>query len=132
MLAPGVDLVASEELDDPLGCGRDEAGETDAHTPYIDGVEAVDVLGWVYGLDDLLLVDMLRQRELYDEAMHVWILVEPLDLSEQLLLGDVVLEAYETGAEAYLSAGLDLGGYVGLAAAVMADEDSDEVRGGLA
>ena len=61
MLASGIDLVASQELDDSLGRGGDEARETDAHTPYIDGVEAVDVLGWVYGLDDLLLVYMLRQ-----------------------------------------------------------------------
>ena len=43
--------------------------------------------------DDALLVDVLRQGELDDEAMHFGVVIQALDLAEQTLFGDVVLEA---------------------------------------
>ena len=92
-------------------------------------MEAVDVLAGVDSFDDALLVDVLRQGELDDEAMHLGVVIQALDLAEQTLFGDVILEADQGGAEAHLGAGLDLSGYIGLAAAVMADEDSYQVRG---
>ena len=56
-------------------------------------MEAVDVLAGVNRFDDALLVDVLRQGELYDEAMHLGVVIQTLDLAEQTLFGDVVLEA---------------------------------------
>ena len=56
-------------------------------------MEAVDVLAGVDSFDDALLVDVLRQGELDDEAMHLGIVIQTLDLAEQTLFCDVILEA---------------------------------------
>ena len=56
-------------------------------------MEAVNVLAGVDSFDDALLVDVLRQGKLDDEAMHLGVVIQALDLAEQTLFGDVVLEA---------------------------------------
>ena len=56
-------------------------------------MEAVDVLAGVDSFDDALLVDVLRQGKLDDEAMHLGVVIQALDLAEQTLFGDVILEA---------------------------------------
>jgi len=58
-------------------------------------VEAVDVLAGVDRFYDTLLVDVLRQGELDDEAMHLGVVIQALDLAEQTLFCDVILEADE-------------------------------------
>ena len=58
-------------------------------------MEAVDVLAGVDSFDDALLVDVLWQGELDDEAMHLGVFIQTLDLAEQTLFGDVILEADE-------------------------------------
>ena len=58
-------------------------------------MEAVDVLAGVDSFDNALLVDVLRQGELDDEAMHLGVIIQALDLAEQTLFGDVILEADE-------------------------------------
>ena len=64
------------------------------------GMEAVYVLAVVDGLDDLLLIDMLGQRELHDEAIDIGILVQFVNTGQKLLFGDVVLKADEGALEA--------------------------------
>ena len=58
-------------------------------------MEAVDVLAGVDRFDDALLVDVLWQGELDDEAMHLGVVIQALDLAEQTLFGDVVLKTDE-------------------------------------
>ena len=58
-------------------------------------MEAVNVLAGVDSFDDALLVDVLRQGELDDEAMHLGVVIQALDLAEQTLFGDVVLKTDE-------------------------------------
>ena len=112
LLAGGLDVVALEELKDALGGGGDEAGQSDGHAADVDGVESVDVLAEVDGLDYLLLVDVARQRKLHDKSVDISVLVEFVNLVEQLLLGDVVLKAEQGGGEAAFLAGEHLVGYV--------------------
>ena len=57
-LARGLYVVALEQLQYAVGCGRHEAGEPDGEAAYVDGVEAVYILAVVDGLDDALLVDV--------------------------------------------------------------------------
>ena len=56
-------------------------------------MEAVHVLAVVNSLDNLLLRDVLWQRQLDDESVYIGILVEFVNLGKKLLFGDVVLEA---------------------------------------
>ena len=52
--------------------------------PALLRVEAVDVLGRVDRVDDALRVDLLRQRQLHQDAVDRGIGVEPRDQGEQL------------------------------------------------
>ncbi len=105
-----------------------EAGQAESLAAYIYGVEAVDILVGAHCLDDGLLVDMRRQRQLHDEAVDVGVGIERVDERQQLGLGHVGLTAYHSGAEPACLACLYLIGDVGLAAAVVAHEDCCEVR----
>jgi hypothetical protein len=122
VLPSGLYIVPLEELNDSLRGGRDEAGETNAHLPYIDGVETVYVLTWIDSLNYLLFVDVLGQGELDDEACDGWIFIKVMNLGEQSLLSDIVLESDEGGAEAHLLTGLNLRGYICLTSSIMPDE----------
>ena len=55
-------------------------------------MEAIHILAIVDSLDNLLLVDMLGQRQLHDEAIYISILIKLLNLSKKLCLGNIVLE----------------------------------------
>lgn len=117
----------SEELDDAVGGGGDEAWESESHLAYVLGVEAVDVLVWVDCLDDLLFGDVAWEWELDDEAVDVVVVVEFLDLGEELVFGDVVFVADEGGGESTFLTCFDFVGYIGLAASVVSDEDGCKV-----
>ena len=122
-LSAGRDVITLQECHDAEWGSRDEAGETDCHTAYIDGVEAVDVLTVVDSLDNLLLIDMLGQGQLYYEAVDVGIVIEAVDALEELCLGDVILIAYEGGLETACLTGEDLVLDVCLGATVVAYEN---------
>ena len=55
--------------------------------------------------------------------MDFGVFIEAVDLLKEALLGHIILEADQRRSEAYLSAGLDLGGHIGLTASIMPDED---------
>ena len=63
-------------------------------------METVDILTIVDGLDDLLLIDMLRQRQLYDEAVDIVVLIQFIHTSQEFGLGDVILKTDKCGLEA--------------------------------
>ena len=71
---------------------------------------------------------MSRQRQLHDKSVDVGVTVKLVDGVEQLLLGDVVLIAYEGGLEAALLAGNHFVAHIGLAASVVAHQYCHEVR----
>ena len=107
LLSAGRDVVTLQERYDAQWGSGDEARESDGHASHIDGMEAVNILAVVDGLDNLLLVDMLRQRQLYYEAVNVGIVIEAVDTLEELCLGDVILVTYESGLKAACLTGKD-------------------------
>ena len=49
-------------------------------------MKAVHILGWIYAQQCRVLVDVLRQRQLNQDAVHCWIGVQAVDHAQQLLL----------------------------------------------
>ena len=90
-------------------------------------MEAVHVLAIVDGFDDFLLADVLREGQLDDESIYRRVAVEPVNLLQELCLGDVVLEAEQRALEAAGFAGEHFVANVGLASAVVSDEDGGQV-----
>lgn len=43
------------------------------HSPDVEWVEAVNILGWVKALYDGLLIDVPRQRQLHQQAVNSWV-----------------------------------------------------------
>ena len=125
--AGGGDAVAPEEGEDAQWGGADEAGETDGEAANVDGVESVNVLAVVDGLDDFLAVDVAGEGQLDDEAVDASIVVELVDFAEEFGFADGV---FETDEGTFKSAGF-AGEYfianVGFAAAVVAHKDGGEV-----
>lgn len=125
--AGGGDAVAPEEGEDAQWGGTDEAGQADGEATNVDGVEAIDVLAMIDGLDDFLAVDVAGEGQLDDEAVDASIVVELVDFAEEFGFADGV---FETDEGAFKSAGF-AGEYfianVGFATAVVAHKDGGEV-----
>ena len=88
----------------------------------VDRVKAVHVLGRDDRVEHPLAVDVLRQRELHQEAVDPGIGVEPLDHREQLGLGASLGQADGLRVHPRLVARLALGLHVDLARRVLADD----------
>ena len=58
-------------------------------------MEAIDILFWADRFDDALLINVLGERKLDDEAVNFGIAVETVDFAEELLFGDILFEADE-------------------------------------
>lgn len=108
LLARSLDIVTVQKGHDAQRSGRDEARQSDVHATDVDGVETVHVLAVVDSHDDLLLVDMLRQRQLNDEAIDILVFVEAVNTSQQLFLRHVILIADERRGKTALLAGDNL------------------------
>ena len=122
MPAFGLDPVVFKQQQDAVGGGRQERGKPLHHAARRFRVEPVHVLVRPDGLDHFLVTDMRGQRQLHQDAIHIVMLVQRIDLPEQLLLGDVRGQSDQGGSETYFSAAFDLGGHIGLTRAVVADE----------
>ena len=128
MLALGFDIVALEEGADALGSGGDESFLAEDHASDVYRGEAVNILVGRDGVDDLLLVDMLGQRELDDETVNLVVVVEEVDDLEQFGFVDIFGKTIDGREESDLGAGFLFVGDIGLAGAVVADEDGGEMR----
>ena len=49
---------------------RDKARQTNSHSSHIDRMEAIHILAVIYSHRNLLLINVLRQRQLHDEAIN--------------------------------------------------------------
>ncbi len=65
-------------------------------------MEAVNIFAIVDSHDDLLLIDVLGERQLHDEAVDIAVAVQAIHTLEQLVFGHIVLVAYECRLEATL------------------------------
>ena len=71
----------------PDGVAGAASGAPGSRKPAFDGMEAVHVLHRVDRVDDPVLVDLLRQRELHEDPGHARVGVQVGDEREQVLLG---------------------------------------------
>ncbi len=92
-----------------------------------DRVKSVDVLAVIDGEGDLFFVDVLRQRQLHDEAVHIGVVIEALYDVERFGFGDFRRAPDERTLETHLFAGPDLGINVNFTCGVFADEHGSEV-----
>ena len=95
MFTASVNVVATEQLDDTGGSSRDKSGQTYRQATHVDGVETIDILAVVDSLDNLLLMDVGRQGQLYDETVDVIVGVEFVYLVEEFFLADAFVETNE-------------------------------------
>ena len=77
-------------------------------------MEAVHVLLGVDGVEDLFLVEVLRQGELAEDAVDLGVLVELIDEGEERFLGGVRRQVVPLGVHTEFLAGLFLGADVDL------------------
>ena len=92
MLALGRNIIALEQIHNAHWRSAHEAWETDGKTSNVDWMESVHILAVIDSLNDLLAVDVLRQRKLHNEAIDLGILVQFVHLGKEFLLGDITLE----------------------------------------
>ena len=117
-----------QHLDDPLRRAGQRAGLLLPQRRHIERMETVHVLRLVDGGDHLLLVDMLRQRQLHQNPVHLRIGVQSGDDSEQLLLGDRLGLADRRVANAHLGRSLGLARHITHAGGVLAHENHHQMR----
>ena len=70
------DFITLQQFEYAVRSGRYVTGQSDRHASYVNGMETVYVFAIVDGFDYFLFGDVLGQRELYDEAVHVGIFVK--------------------------------------------------------
>ncbi len=94
VLALDGDAAPLEELDRGLGGRRQEAVVPLGQQARVLGMEPVDVLGRIDGVDHPAERDVRGQWHLDDDAVHARVVVQPLDLPPQLVRGAALRELY--------------------------------------
>ena len=121
-------VVLEHDLDAP---GRARQRPVDAHdkATQIDGVEAVGVLGRIDSEEGTLLIELFRKRELHDERVHCWVVVEALNRRVEGVLLGVLGEMLVDGVDPHLATVADLGPDIALRRGIASDEDGSQARG---
>ena len=120
---------ALEELDRRVGGGRQEAVVAEGQEAGVQGVDAVDVLRRVEGVDDDPQRDRGRQRLLDDDAGDRALGAEGQDLAPERLGGAVVAELHEPILDPDQAAAVEDLVQVDGRGGVAADDDDGELRG---
>ena len=81
-----LDAGTDQELLDPGRCAGEVIGLADHHLPHIHRMKAVDILFRIDRVEDLGLVDVLRQRKLNEDAVDFGIPVVPVDQGQESIL----------------------------------------------
>ena len=124
------DLVLVEHPHDAERRARDERRPAEVEAAGVDRVDPVDVLLRRDRLDDPVLVEVVRQRELDEEPVDRVVGVERRDRREHVLLGRVRRELDVARLHARRGRGLLLQVDVDVRGGVVADEDRSRARRG--
>ena len=92
----------------------------------VRGGEPVDVLRGVDQRDELVLVELVRQRQLEQDAVHALVGVQRADQLGQLVRGHVAAGLVVEGLDAHLGGVLALHAHVDGRGGIVADEDRRE------
>ena len=109
-------------------CSRDKARKTDSHTPHIDRMETIHVLAIVNSHNNLLLIDMLWQRKLNNEAINVFILIQLIHTSQKLFFCHISLKTNERRLESTLLTSNYLILNIGFTSAIMSHQNGSQMR----
>src|SRR5581483_11785062 len=126
VLAPDLDAVLDEQALDAERCARPRPGHAHDESSEVHGMQAVGVLLGIDRQQRLLLVDLIRQRQLHDERIDRGIMVERVDLGLQVVPRDVGGELAVMRLDADLLAVVALGPHVGGRVGVVTDQDRAE------
>jgi hypothetical protein len=126
MLAGDRKATALENFDDACGRAGREGWTAGLQAACIHRVEAVDVFGWIDGVEELFGVDLGGEGELDEDAVDFVAVVEGSDEVEHLAGGDGVGGRDEVGIDAELGAGLNFAADVNFRGGDVADKDSGE------
>ena len=99
-----------------------------ASRPALIGVQPVDVLGGVERVHDRVGVQVVRQRQLAEDAVDLVVRVQLGDQGQQVLLGDVAGGLVVVGGDADLLARLALAPHVDRRGRVVAHQDGRQAR----
>ena len=128
VLPSRLDARPHQHLLDAGGRGGEEVGVAYEHPADVPGMEAVDVLRRVDGVDDGLLVDVVGQWELHQEPVDRRVRVELRDLAQKLLLRGLLWHPHGQGLHPELLAHLALLPDVDLRRGVVPHEDHCKAR----
>src|SRR6185312_7069627 len=115
-----------------LGRARAQAEAAQREAAHVHRLEAIHVLAGVDAVDQRVLVDVLRQRRLHQDAVDGRIGVELVDQREQFFLRRAARQVVVEGSEADLVAGLALVAHVHRRGGVVAHQHHSEARRGMA
>ena len=71
-----VDVVVIKKINNACGGARQEAIVTDEYFTYVFGMKCVYVLLRGDSIDNALLIDVRRERELNENAVNLWVVIE--------------------------------------------------------
>ena len=113
MRALGLHAAAREHLNTAVRGTGQEALLTDQHFADIDGMETIDIFVGVDRQQGGVLIHVLGQRELKQDAVDLGVVVHAVNQRHERFLGGVDREAVVIRVDAGLCAGLLLGADVG-------------------
>src|SRR4051812_45452976 len=125
----GLDPGADQHLLHAVGCRRAERRfVSNDQLADVDRMKAVHVFRGIDPAQDFLRIDVLRQRELYQNSVDLRVGVEPVHRLQQLVLGRVRRHADGHRVHAGFLAGLPLGTDIDRAGRILADKDRCQTR----
>jgi hypothetical protein len=72
----GGNIQFLKEYQHPMGSTRQKAGTTQHHVSHRNRVKPIHILGWIYGGDYPVFVDMLWKGQLNKNSMNLGVLVQ--------------------------------------------------------
>ena len=115
-----------KELDDTFWGTWEDAVLVEPKACHVLRVEAVHIfLGRDSG-DDFVLRDMFWQRQLHEDTVHEWIVVEFVDLSEECCFAHIFREFHEVAVETTVLGCFDLAAHIRAAGRVVTYNDDHE------
>ena len=99
-----LDPRAAQDLDRGVRGRRQEPVVAEAQQAGVEGMDPVDVLGRIDGVDDLAQPDRRRERHLDDDAVDRRVGVDLVERRDHGRLGRLALELHELGRDADLRA----------------------------
>src|SRR4030095_16942389 len=108
MFTRNVNSAALNKLDNASWRAWQQAVIADYQITNAFRVETVHIFIYMNGVDNSLLVNMFRERQLYKNAVNRYLIVQTINNGKQLILAGISRKTVNFGIEAKLLAGFFL------------------------